>query len=155
MARGKAGATAPEGSGQPERTGQGVTHGNRLWASLGPGRAAVTLLALLAVWAVLGAIRPGVTHHLAPAVVVWTLPLIHGETRRGRIAVTGIGVAGAILGAAILRAAGWLAGPVLFGGDAFGEAVLVALGAGALPVVAIVAAPPPCRRSPRRSPSEP
>lgn len=101
----------------------------------------------LAVWTALAAMRPEVTYHLAPAMVVWLPPWTYaGAPRPARLAAVAAGLIAAVGAAAVLRAAGWLAGPVLFGRDALDEAVLVALGAAA---VAVVAATPRGRASER------
>ena len=105
------------------------------------GRAAGATLAVLVLWVALAAARPEVTYHLAPALIVWAAPWTFGGTDpRHRLATTGAGLAVAVGGATLLRAAGWLSGPVLFGGDALVEAVLVSVGAGLVASAAIVTA---------------
>ena len=92
-------------------------------------------------WAVLAAVRPGTTFHLAPLLVAGLVPLVYrvqgGASRitAGRLA--GVGVALAAVVSVLLGAAGFLDGPSLlpFGG-AFVESLagaavggLVGLGA--------------------------
>lgn len=96
-------------------------------------RAAVGTFAVLALWAGLAVTSPEVTYHLAPALVVWVTPWMYGAPRRrGLLAATVAGLLVAVGAASLLRAGGWLAGPVLFGGDALGEALIVSLGAAAI-----------------------
>jgi hypothetical protein len=93
-----------------------------------------------ALWAVLASLRPEVTYHLAPAVVVLAVPYLHGRNagRRTGLAATAVGAVLALVAAGVLRAAGRLEGPVLVGGDAFGEAVLVTLAAAVVTAAAVV-----------------
>lgn len=91
-------------------------------------------LVVVALWTVLAALRPEVTYHLAPALVVWSPPfLVAGgaRQRRDRLLATGGGLALAVVAAWLLDLAGWLDGPALVVADAFREALLVA-GAAAL-----------------------
>jgi hypothetical protein len=105
-------------------------------------RIAVGTIGVMALWMVLAGLRPHVTYHLAPALVVWSVPfLVAGRDVRPRstVAATAFGVLAAVTTAAALAFLGWSQGPVLFGGDATTEAVLVALGAGLfVPVVLMV-----------------
>jgi hypothetical protein len=80
-------------------------------------------------WVLLTTTRPGTTYHLAPALVTWAYPYLRrsaGPVRMRRAVgavVVGAGVATAM--SLILHVAGWLEGPVLFGRDGLGEALLV------------------------------
>jgi hypothetical protein len=92
-------------------------------------RAVAGTLLVAVVWALLAARRPDRTYHFAPALVVWAYPYLRlsgAETGR-RQALGWVAVGGAVaVGVALaLHAMDWLQGPVLFGGDALREAVLV------------------------------
>jgi hypothetical protein len=93
------------------------------------GRAVAGTLLVAALWAVLAAWRPGTTYHFAPALVAWAYPylrLSRAPTRlRQALGAVGVGAAVAAVTAFTLHTVGWLTGPVLFGGSALGESLLV------------------------------
>ncbi|MEX2619567.1 MAG: hypothetical protein WD250_05045 [Egibacteraceae bacterium] len=90
---------------------------------------AATLL-VAAVWALLAGRRPDATYHFAPALVAWAYPYLRLSAapagRRQALAAVIGGATAAVIMAFALDAVGWLRGPVLFGGDALGESLLVA-----------------------------
>ena len=110
-----------------------------------PARAIRISLGFALLWAVLAAIRPGTTFHLAPLLVAGAVPWVH-RVQAGapplnvlRPAAVGLGLAA---GTSILLAmAGWLDGPSLlpFGG-ALEESLVGAL-VGSLAGLAIAAMP--------------
>lgn len=102
-------------------------------------------LGLALLWAVLAAVRPGTTFHLAPLLVAGAVPWLQRVEDRParpvafRLAVVGIGIAA---GASVLLAiAGWLEGPTLlpFGGAL--EESLVGAIIGGLAGLAVVTGP--------------
>jgi hypothetical protein len=105
-------------------------------------RAVVGTLGVIALCVVLAGLRPQVTYHLAPALVVWSVPFLSGGRglRFGSgLAAAAFGVLAAVTTATALALLGWSQGPALFGGDATAEAMLVALAAGLLvPLVVMV-----------------
>ncbi|MGI8873154.1 MAG: hypothetical protein ACR2KP_02275 [Egibacteraceae bacterium] len=92
-------------------------------------------------WAVLAGRSPDATYHFAPALVAWTYPYLRlSGTRaspRQALGAVVVGTAVAVITTVVLDAVGWLEGPVLVGGDALGESLLVA---GFAAVVAVVIA---------------
>lgn len=108
-----------------------------------PGQAALGAVLVAGLWALLAARRPDTTYHFAPALVVWAYPYLRlSGTPTGRRQHLGAVVVGASVGTIMtfaLNAAGWLEGPALFGGDAFGESLLVAGLAGLLALVVLIA----------------
>jgi hypothetical protein len=82
------------------------------------------------VWVLLAARRPDTTYHFAPALVVLAYPYLRlsgaATGRRQALGGVAVGAAVAAVVALALQAMDWLQGLVLFGGDALGEAVLVA-----------------------------
>lgn len=105
-----------------------------VWAVAG------TLLIAVA-WAVLAGRSPDTTYHLAPALVAWGYPYLRLSAapagRRQAMGAVAVGAAAAVLTTFALELIGWLEGPVLVGGDALGESLLVA---GVAAVVALVIA---------------
>lgn len=95
-----------------------------------PWRAATGTLLVAAVWALLAGRRPDTTYHFAPALVAWAYPYLRLSAtptgRRQALAAVAGGAAAAVIMTFALNALGWLEGPVLFGGDALGESLLVA-----------------------------
>jgi predicted aminopeptidase len=96
-------------------------------------------------WAVLAAVRPGTTFHLAPLLVAGAVPWLQRVEDRParlaayRLAAVGIGIA---VGTSVLLAiAGWLDGPTLlpFGGAL--EESLVGAIIGGLAGLAVVIGP--------------
>lgn len=101
-------------------------------------------LALL--WAVVAATGPAATYHLAPGVVAGAYPALRWPALawRGERAITVVIGAGIALAAAVvLQLAGLLDGPVLAGGNGFGEAVLVVAATTTLGVGSALGSPPP------------
>lgn len=100
------------------------------------GRAAVALGVAAVAWVALAGLRPGVTYHLAPALVTWVYPYVRlaGERSSRRLATVAvlIGTVTALVLTGLLDALGWLEGPALVGGDATGESALVVAGAMAI-----------------------
>lgn len=105
-----------------------------VWALAG------TLLVAVA-WAALAGRSPDTTYHAAPALMAWAYPYLRLIAalagRRQALRAVAVGAAGAVVTAFVLELIGWLEGPVLFGGDALGESLLVA---GFAAVVALVVA---------------
>ncbi len=98
-------------------------------------RATIGTLALCGVWALLASFSPDKTYHLAPALITWTFPYLRVSCTRDsrRPAAAAIpGAVAAVLTGVVLDSTGSLDGPVLFGGNARGEAILVAVAAAVL-----------------------
>lgn len=105
----------------------------------------LALTALIAgLWGLLALLRPTVTFHLAPALVALALPAAHWiwSPKTSAAAAVLSPVAGGVIAAVTtlaLGAAGLLEGPVLFGGDAVGEGLIVIAVVSATAVIAGVA----------------
>lgn len=83
-------------------------------------------LVAAAVWVMLSAWRPTVTLHLAPVLVAGVGPYVawSRHVSRGGLVVSALRAV-AVLAAASLSSAGWLAGPTWFGADATHEALIL------------------------------
>lgn len=99
-------------------------------------RTPLGVLAIVTLWVAMAVLNPDVTYHLAPAVVAWSVPYLGGTkgTLGGIVTAAAGGLVAAVGTAAVLHSLGWLNGPVLFGGDAFGEAVWMAAAAAAVAI---------------------
>ena len=94
-------------------------------------------VAVAAVWAALAAAHPTTTYHLAPLILAAAWPVTwasrHAPTVGATVRAALIGLAGALAVTAVLAAAGWLAGPTVFGrpGAAVESVMMAGLGAAA------------------------
>ncbi|MGH3443179.1 MAG: hypothetical protein ACRDUY_14285 [Nitriliruptorales bacterium] len=104
------------------------------------GRSAVAAgllatVALGALWAVLAAVRPGVTFHLAPTILAGAYAWLRWldeppPSATGALGTVVLGAVFAIAETFALAGVGWLEGPALVGGNALGESIIaVAVGA--------------------------
>lgn len=91
-------------------------------------RAVVGAGGVAVLWLVLAMARAGVTYHVAPALVVWAAPYLHGlrdHARGHRMVATLVGTVVALTATGLLVWLGQMDGPWLVGGSATGETVLV------------------------------
>lgn len=95
------------------------------------------IVAVACLWGLLAALRPTVTYHLAPALVVWAGPYL-AAAHVGRALRATAGALTVALGSTLLlAAAGVLHGPAIVGGDATGEAAIVSVAAAAVATLVI------------------
>lgn len=90
-----------------------------------------------ALWVVLAALRPAVTYHLAPALVVWAGPYLSAGRASRALLATGGSAGFALALALLLSSAGLLRGPAIVGGDALGEAIIVIVSAVVVAVLGV------------------
>ena len=104
-----------------------------------PGRWRVAggTFGVAALWVGLAMLRPEVTYHLAPALVVWAGPYLAGRRASRALLATSASAVFALIVALLLSTADVLRGPAIVGGDALGEAIIVIVSAAVIAVIGI------------------
>lgn len=103
----------------------------------GPWRVVGGVMAVAALWVVLAVLRPEVTYHLGPALVVWAGPCLAGRSESRALLATGGSAVFALTVALLLSSTNVLRGPAIVGADALGEAIIVTVSAAAIAVLGI------------------